>query len=138
MRELHEETGYHNLRLITELSPYRSHYRHETKQANYRTHCRAFVFELVDETHDEVDPSEYAKHTPMWIPASEVENFLTNEGNCPSYDHLFVWSEWMKRHHRINFYRDEVFVSIKNGIKTIETRALNPDEPHRYFGNIRQ
>jgi ASC-1-like (ASCH) protein len=44
----------------------------------------------------------------------------------------------MKKTHRINFYRDEVFASIKNGTKTIETRALNPEEPERYFGNICQ
>jgi aspartyl-tRNA synthetase len=37
---------------------------------------------------------------------------------------------------RLNFYAQNTFAAIKNGTKTIETRALNPDEPERYFGNI--
>lgn len=26
---------------------------------------------------------------------------------------------------------------LKSGKKTVETRALNPDEPERYFGNVK-
>ncbi|MFA7169642.1 MAG: RdgB/HAM1 family non-canonical purine NTP pyrophosphatase [Candidatus Paceibacterota bacterium] len=37
----------------------------------------------------------------------------------------------------LNFPKEEVFRQIKNGNKTIETRALNPDEPERYFGDVK-
>lgn len=37
----------------------------------------------------------------------------------------------------INFPKEETFRLIQTGQKTIETRALNPEEPERYFGNVR-
>jgi len=37
----------------------------------------------------------------------------------------------------LNFYYPEVWAALKNGSKTLETRALNPEEPKRYFGNIK-
>ena len=36
----------------------------------------------------------------------------------------------------LNFREQNIFEMIKSGAKTVETRALNPDEPKRYFGNI--
>lgn len=36
----------------------------------------------------------------------------------------------------LHFYKREIWDSLSNGTKTIETRALNPDEPERYFGKI--
>lgn len=38
----------------------------------------------------------------------------------------------------LNFYNQEIFNALTNGNKTIETRALNPEEPERYFGNIKE
>jgi len=35
----------------------------------------------------------------------------------------------------LNFYYEEVWEDLKAGRKTLETRALNPDEQGRYFGN---
>jgi|GEM_PF-6892 non-canonical purine NTP pyrophosphatase (RdgB/HAM1 family) len=37
----------------------------------------------------------------------------------------------------VNFEKEEVFRLIQNGMKTADTRALNPEEPERYFGNIK-
>ncbi|MDD3007064.1 MAG: RdgB/HAM1 family non-canonical purine NTP pyrophosphatase [Candidatus Pacebacteria bacterium] len=37
----------------------------------------------------------------------------------------------------LNFPKEEVFRLIKNGSKTIETRALNPEEPERSFGKVK-
>jgi len=36
----------------------------------------------------------------------------------------------------LNFREQNIFEMIKSGVKAVETRALNPDEPKRYFGNI--
>lgn len=37
----------------------------------------------------------------------------------------------------IRFRRRDIFELLKSGLKTVETRALNPDEPDRYFGQIK-
>ncbi|MEK7159472.1 MAG: class I tRNA ligase family protein, partial [Patescibacteria group bacterium] len=36
----------------------------------------------------------------------------------------------------LNFRQDKVWERILNGVKTVESRALNPEEPNRYFGNV--
>ncbi len=36
----------------------------------------------------------------------------------------------------LNFYYDDVWEALQNGTKTIESRALNPHEPERFFGNV--
>lgn len=36
----------------------------------------------------------------------------------------------------INFYNQETWNGIVSKIKTIETRALNPEETERYFGDV--
>ena len=37
----------------------------------------------------------------------------------------------------INFYDQETWRALVKGIMTIETRALNPEEKERYFGNVK-
>ncbi|HXH27273.1 MAG TPA: class I tRNA ligase family protein [Candidatus Acidoferrum sp.] len=37
----------------------------------------------------------------------------------------------------INFYDQSTWEAIKNGTKTVESRALNPEEPERCFGDIK-
>ena len=37
----------------------------------------------------------------------------------------------------INFYEQKTWKAIVDGVKTIETRALNPEEPERYFGDVK-
>lgn len=37
----------------------------------------------------------------------------------------------------INFYQDEIWEAILRGDKTIESRAMNPEEPDRYFGDVK-
>jgi hypothetical protein len=41
------------------------------------------------------------------------------------------------RLHTINFSSQESRNAIKNKTKTIETRALNPEEPEKYFGDVK-
>jgi len=41
------------------------------------------------------------------------------------------------KHIKLKFREYPIFEQIKNGSKTVETRALNPDEPERYFGNAK-
>ena len=37
---------------------------------------------------------------------------------------------------RISFYRQDMWSQLVLGQKIVETRALNPEEPERYFGNV--
>ncbi|MEI8339247.1 MAG: class I tRNA ligase family protein [bacterium] len=37
----------------------------------------------------------------------------------------------------VNFYYKDVWTALNNGTKTVETRALNPEEQNRYFGNVK-
>lgn len=37
----------------------------------------------------------------------------------------------------INFYNQNTWQSIVSGEKTVESRALNPEEQHRYFGDVK-
>ena len=46
--------------------------------------------------------------------------------------------EWKEKLHTINFYNQDTWNGIVNKVKTIESRALNPEEPERYFGNIKE
>lgn len=43
-----------------------------------------------------------------------------------------------KRVWNLSFYNKEVLNALLDGSKTVETRALNPEEPDRYFGEIKQ
>ncbi|MCA9386762.1 class I tRNA ligase family protein [Candidatus Dojkabacteria bacterium] len=38
---------------------------------------------------------------------------------------------------KINFYHEKILNSIRDGSKTVESRVLNPDEPDRFFGDIK-
>lgn len=42
-----------------------------------------------------------------------------------------------KEHISINFYRKDIWDALANGSKSIETRALNPEEKDRYFGDVK-
>jgi leucyl-tRNA synthetase len=43
-----------------------------------------------------------------------------------------------KESHYINFYNQDTWSKLISGKKTVETRALNPEEKDRYFGDIKQ
>jgi hypothetical protein len=38
----------------------------------------------------------------------------------------------------INFYNQEIWDKLLSGDKTIESRALNPEEKERYFGDVKE
>ncbi len=40
--------------------------------------------------------------------------------------------------HQLNFREEKIWKKLISGEKTVETRALNPEEPERYFGNIKE
>lgn len=79
--EIHEETGYKNLRLIKELPPYDSQFFHHPKGENRFAHFRCFLFELENDECDAVAEEELRKHEPVWLTEDELVSFRLHEGH---------------------------------------------------------
>jgi ADP-ribose pyrophosphatase YjhB (NUDIX family) len=89
-REIHEETGYKNLRLIQELPRYHSQFFHHPKGVNRFAHFRCFLFELVDDDHDPVSAEEQEKHESVWLTRDELKDFHLPEGHRFVLDHAYA------------------------------------------------
>lgn len=79
--EIHEETGYKNLRLVRELPRYDSKFFHHGKQVNRYAHFQCFLFELVDDERDAVSGDEQKKHNSIWLSEEELKSFRLPEGH---------------------------------------------------------
>lgn len=75
VREIAEETGYKNVRLVRELPRYDSKFFHHPKGVNRFAHFRCFLFELVDDEHEDISKDEEGKHEPVWLTKEEMETF---------------------------------------------------------------
>jgi 8-oxo-dGTP pyrophosphatase MutT (NUDIX family) len=78
--EIHQETGYKNLRLVKGLPRYDSKFFHHGKQVNRYAHMQCFLFELVDDARDEVSAEEKKKHECVWLTENELKNFRLPAG----------------------------------------------------------
>jgi 8-oxo-dGTP pyrophosphatase MutT (NUDIX family) len=85
--EIHEETGYKNVRLVRELPRYDSKFFHHGKQVNRYAHFQCFLFELENDERDELSADELSKHEGVWLSPQEMESFRLPEG------HRFVFDE---------------------------------------------
>lgn len=81
LAEIREETGYKNLRLVTELPRYHSKFFHHPKGVNRFAHFRCFLFELTDDEHEEISAEERSKHDPLWLSPEEMDEFRLPEGH---------------------------------------------------------
>jgi 8-oxo-dGTP pyrophosphatase MutT (NUDIX family) len=79
--EVHEETGYKNLRLVKELPQYDSKFFHHPKGVNRFAHFRCFLFELENDERDELVEDEAKKHDPVWLSEEELKSFRLTEGH---------------------------------------------------------
>ena len=79
--EVHEETGYKNLKLITELPRFHSKFYHKPKGENRFAHFQSFLFELEDEEKDPLSNEEVKKHEVVWLSEDELVNFRLPEGH---------------------------------------------------------
>lgn len=76
-REIHEESGYKNVKFIRELgSPIRVDFYHHLKKENRRATFHGLLFELENEDRDEIDPKEFALHDLSWVKASDAPEFI--------------------------------------------------------------
>ena len=77
LREIKEETGYKNLKLVRHLgTPLKAEFYHPFKKENRKAEFHGLLFDLENEEREEVAEEEKIKHDPIWIPAEEVRSFI--------------------------------------------------------------
>ncbi len=86
--EVKEETGYINLKLISELEPYDALFYHGGKDVNRLAHFQCFLFKLIDGEQVEVSDKEKALHEPLWLTKEELQDFNLPEGHRYLFDSL--------------------------------------------------
>lgn len=77
IKEIHEETGYKNIRVVRDLGLIHSKYYHAPKKINRFGHASTFYVELVDNEKDTVSIEETTKHEINWLTKDELKKFLT-------------------------------------------------------------
>jgi 8-oxo-dGTP pyrophosphatase MutT (NUDIX family) len=78
--EVHEESGYKNLRLLMELPRFHSKFFHHPKEVNRFAHFHSFFFELGDDERDPPSEEEKMRHECVWLSESELKRFRLPEG----------------------------------------------------------
>ncbi len=76
IREIREETGYLNLKLIKELPPSHSKFYHTPKKENRFGHFSNFYFELVNGEHNELSEEEKENHELEWVSKNDIEKVI--------------------------------------------------------------
>ncbi len=76
-REVLEETGYKNLKLISDPGVYiHSLFYHRQKQQNRWAHFRFVFFDLINEERSKVSAKEASLLKPVWIAKDKLESFF--------------------------------------------------------------
>ncbi len=75
-RETKEETGYKNIKFISEVGKTKSGYYAAHKKENRVSNAIGLLFELVDTEQDEVKEAETVNHVFKWVPKDEVASFI--------------------------------------------------------------
>jgi 8-oxo-dGTP pyrophosphatase MutT (NUDIX family) len=79
--EVREESGYKNLRLISELPRFHSKFYHHPKGVNRFAHFHSFLFELENDERAEISADEQKKHECVWLDKEELKKFRLPEGH---------------------------------------------------------
>ncbi len=72
-REIAEETGYTNTKLVRSLGMTEAYFFAAHKDVNRRTHGEHFLFELLDETRNEVSKEEQELYDFEWLSFDELK-----------------------------------------------------------------
>ncbi len=77
-REVYEETGYKNLRLVTNPDfAIQNKFYHRVKKQNRWARFQYMFFDLVDESRDQISEEENQIHDIVWVKKEELKNFFT-------------------------------------------------------------
>lgn len=85
-REIAEETGYVDVKYISEVGKTKASFYAAHKGVNRIAHNTGLLFELVSDERQEVEAKELAQHTPHWVPVSEVRDFINVEAQQYMWD----------------------------------------------------
>lgn len=106
--EIKEEAGYVNVEFVRQINcEARDKFFAPHKKVNRYLSNRTVVFDLLDEERVEIDPKELAKHTPLWIPESEVLDWLSID------NHKFMFREYLGKKQEY----DSIAVLVKDILK---------------------
>lgn len=89
-REVQEETGYKNIKLVAEAGKIHHNYFAHSKNVARRIQATPLLFELVDDTQVEptLEDDETGKFTVNWLTADEVSEKIKDELHATSYSFL--------------------------------------------------
>lgn len=79
--EIYEESGYKNLRLITELPKFHAKFYHHPKGVNRFAHFSCFLFELENDACDIISEKEQEIHNLIWLDNESLEDFRLPAGH---------------------------------------------------------
>ncbi len=86
IREIHEETGYTDVKYIKHLGKYQAYFYHPLKWHNQHSFGEVLYFVLWSHEHDLLEPAELEKHEPLRMTKDEFL-VISNE---PVNDY-FIW-----------------------------------------------
>lgn len=86
--EILQETGYKNIRLISELPKYDSKFFHHPKGVNRYAHFDCFLFDLENNERAPIAEDEQSKHECVWLTEEEMKRFNLPEGHRFVFDHV--------------------------------------------------
>lgn len=86
-REVAEETGYKNLRLVSQTGRITHHYYAHSKNVARKIEAYGLLFELTDETRGEqsLEANEKGKFTVQWLTAVQAERQVVEELHATCY-----------------------------------------------------
>jgi len=97
IREVHEETGYKNLKLVKDPNfALHSFFYHRIKGHNRWARFQYVFLDLIDEERDSVSEEELKVHEAVWVPRNELRSFFTViEGEfinnfIDNHDYIFI------------------------------------------------
>ncbi|MDD3531086.1 MAG: class I tRNA ligase family protein [Candidatus Pacebacteria bacterium] len=86
LKEIREETGYTDARIVRQLGVIHSRYFHEPKKLNRFGHAPAFLVELASDASVPVSDAEKEKHEVQWHTREELRSFLTANSHLVALD----------------------------------------------------
>ncbi len=86
-REIKEETGYKNIRFMSETGKTKSGYYAAHKKENRISNATGLLFELIDTEQDKVEESEAVNHVFKWIPKDDVASYINLDSQ------KYIWTK---------------------------------------------
>lgn len=86
--EIREETGFLNLKLLSDFGILHGKFYHVPKQVNRFAHSQTLFFKLENNERAVVDSSELEKHELVWLTKEELAKFLTADSHLHALEIL--------------------------------------------------